>query len=84
MEKRSRKLIKICFLICSLILLTIGFLLGYLYVDRGCMENPLGFGVEKMNDINGDNFMCSCTSQLNPGLAFYFNEDFISPEPFFP
>ncbi len=81
MEKEKIKLIKICILICSLILLTVGFLLGYLYADRGCMENPLGFGVERMNDLNDGNFMCKCTSNTN-GQTFYFNEEYIRPEPF--
>lgn len=76
------KLIKICLVVSALILLIVGFTIGYLYVDKGCMENPLGFGLRQMNDLNeGDDFSCVCTSSLDYEQKFYFNKEFISSEP---
>lgn len=58
-------------LCCSLILLTIGFGIGYIFTDKGCLENPLAYGIKQMNELNDDNFKCTCSS-LKFG-SFYIN-----------
>ncbi len=70
------KLLKLSILIFCLILIVIGFGFGYIYnnnINGACVERPLSYGIEKINDLNDANFNCACTSNslTNP---FYFNE----------
>jgi uncharacterized membrane protein YvbJ len=64
-------------IICAcLILLVVGFTIGYIFTDKGCMENPLVYGISKMDILNNDSFKCSCNS-FKSG-TFYFNSERIS------
>lgn len=60
-----------------LILIVIGFAFGYIYNNYNsgaCIDRPLSYGIEKMNDINNENFICSCTTISGTTNPFYFNE----------
>ncbi len=74
MDEDVTKWLKVCIAIGILILVTVGFVLGYLYSDHGCMENPLVYGMKQMNEANDDKFICSCNSKINHGDNFYFDE----------
>ncbi len=61
MNEEQQKWLKVALVTGTLICITVGFLLGYLvYSSDGCIQDPLTYGLEKMNEINEDYFMCSC------------------------
>lgn len=62
--------LKICILLVVIILLLSGFAFGYLYGDKSCIENPLLYGVKKLDEINKDNYTCRCYSINNEGFSF--------------
>lgn len=69
-------LLKLSILLFIIILIVIGFGFGYIYnnySNGACVERPLAYGIEKINDLNNASFTCACTSA---GLTdpFYFNE----------
>lgn len=66
--------LKIIILLIALIILLIGFLIGYFYGDKSCIEDPLRYGVQKLNEVNEDNFICSCTPTKKVAMPFYFDE----------
>jgi len=69
--------VKFSILIFSLILILIGFSFGYIYnnsVSGACIDRPLSYGIEKINKMNDENFICSCTSNSGKINPFYFNE----------
>ena len=57
----------------GLILLAIGFIAGYLYVDRGCLESPLIYGIRLMDKVNEREFRCKCNAKEEPTKTFYFD-----------
>jgi hypothetical protein len=62
---RFMKWLKISISIFCLILLVIGFGLGYFYnnyTSGACIDKPLSYGISKLNDMNNANFTCSCSS----------------------
>lgn len=69
-------LLKISITLFCLILIFIGFGFGYMYSDyksESCIERPFSYGIGKLNDMNNDNFTCSCSAL---GVeSFSFNED---------
>ena len=69
------KLVKIALIIGSLIFLTVGFAFGYLYVDKGCNNNPLLYGIKELNKFNKDKFTCTCISNSGSMKPFSFDED---------
>lgn len=75
----KKRLIIFVFLIIGAIVIVVGFIFGYLFGDRGCMENPFVYGAKQMNKINNDNYECSCKSEKT-GDYFYFNSQKISEE----
>lgn len=74
MERELLLWIKICITISALILLVVGFTIGYLIGDDSCKQNPLRYGVEKLNKANNDSFFCSCASGKYP-QPIYFDEN---------
>ncbi len=77
------KWFKITMAISVLLLIAVGFAIGYLYTDKGCMENPLIYGIEKMNEANEDNdFACSCYSRKNSADTFSFDRNIMIREQF--
>ncbi len=72
---KREDLIKIAFLLGSLILLTIGFSLGYIYVDKSCDQNPFTYGLNELNRINDDEFTCTCISNSGKINPFSFDEE---------
>lgn len=52
----------------------IGFLLGYYYTDKSCIENPLSYGLKKINKMNKINLTCSCFSYDGKTNPFSFDE----------
>lgn len=68
---------KFAIVLFSLILILIGFSFGYIYnnyISGACIDRPLSYGIEKINEINNENFICSCTSYSGEMNPFYFNE----------
>ncbi len=78
--------LKFSILIFCLILILIGFLFGYIYYDdknESCIGKPLFYGINKINEINNDEFTCSCTSMSGNINPFYFDESGIISETLF-
>ncbi len=81
------KWLKVSILLLSVILILIGFAFGYIYNNYksgACTERPLSYGVEKLNELNNDNFMCSCSSLSGKLEPFSFNEEGIVEDNLFP
>ncbi len=75
-SKDFMKLLKLSILIFCVILIVIGFGFGYIYnnyLNGACVEKPLNYGIEKIDDLNNASFTFACTSG---GItdSFYFNE----------
>jgi len=71
-----KSLIYIIFTVCALILLLVGFSIGYFYKydeNKSCMNNPLNYGIKEVNNLSGDYFMCQCYSSGE--ARFYFDEE---------
>lgn len=51
-----------------------GFLAGYFYLNKSCLENPLSYGLKKINNINNADLICSCFSPSNKFNSFTFDE----------
>ena len=64
--------LRISIIIAGLILITIGFLIGNISDEKECSNNPLGYGVKVLNDINNQEFTCSCYAE---NLRISFNEN---------
>lgn len=72
------KWLKLSIVLFCLILILIGFALGYIYnnySNGACSERPLSYAIEKLNDMNNANFTCSCDSISGNIESFSFNED---------
>ena len=72
------KWLKIVILLFCITLIIIGFGFGYIYnnyKNGACIDRPLSYGVEQLNDINNENFTCSCTPKYGQVNPFYFNQD---------
>lgn len=67
--------LKIVISLVCLILISFGFLLGYLYNDTSCTESPFTYGIEKLNERNNDNFTCLCSSYSGKLKPFSFNHN---------
>lgn len=58
------------------IFIGIGILIGIVIGDNpSCNENPLVFGIERLEEINEVNFSCSCISTDSPLDPFYFDDE---------
>lgn len=69
--------LKLAILLFCVILIIIGFSFGYIYnnyKNGACTERPLSYGIEKINEINNNNFTCACTTTSGITNPFYFNE----------
>ena len=64
MDKEQEKWLKIAIIIAILLLLCVGFTMGYLWGDKSCIENPLLYGIKELNKDNNENYICSCYSYL--------------------
>lgn len=70
--------LKLSILLFSIILILIGFTMGYVYnnyKNGSCSERPLSYGIEKFNEINNDSFTCACSAISGTTNPFYFNEN---------
>lgn len=67
--------LKVIIVLIVLILLFSGFMAGYLYGDKSCIENPLAYGLKQLNEVNSDKFTCSCVSQTGKTKPFSFDEN---------
>lgn len=78
MEKNQRFWTNIVILIGCLLLLTIGYIIGNLTIDKSCNTNPFIYGVKQLNNLNQDKFSCTCysTKGIQP---FSFDEQGINP-----
>ncbi len=74
METKQKWLI-VTLVTATLLLITIGFTIGYFITDKGCSSNPLVYGIKIMNEANEDYFTCSCTSLNDFSKSFYFDEE---------
>jgi len=73
-----KKWLVVSIILFSTILVLIGFAFGYLYNNYSngvCREDPLSYGIDKINNINDDEFICSCTSNSNLMNHFNFDKD---------
>lgn len=66
--------LKIIIILSVIILIGIGFLLGYFYDDKSCIEDPLVYGIKRLNEANLDKFTCSCYSLSGNINPFSFDE----------
>ncbi len=72
----------VIFLSC-LILFLFGFLLGHLYnnyKNKSCIEDPIVYGIGKLNEVNSDKITCSCNSLSGRIKPFSFDENGIIKE----
>ena len=72
------RLLKLSILLFCVILILIGFAFGYIYNNYksgACIERPLSYGIEKLNDMNNADFICSCISSSTNLKPFSFNEN---------
>lgn len=72
-NKSASKWLIFAIIAAILILLAVGFAIGYIFTDKGCLEDPLRCGLEKINAANNDNFACTCHSEKSG--SFCFNEE---------
>ena len=73
-----KSLLKISITLFCLILIFIGFGFGYIYSNyksEACVQRPLSYGLEKLNDMNNADFTCSCISTSTDLKPFSFNEN---------
>jgi len=62
MDEQQLFWFRIVLIIGSLLLLILGYIIGNLSLDKSCNNNPLAYGIEVLNDLNDDNFSCTCYS----------------------
>ncbi len=72
--------LKIACVLIALIILLVGFLAGYFYGDKSCIEDPFIYGINKLNEMNNDEFICSCSSFSGIIDPFTFNKDGVIQE----
>ena len=72
---KEEDLFKIALFLGAMILLVVGFSLGYLSVDKSCNNNPLIYGISELNKFNNDQFTCTCISNSGKINPFSFNEE---------
>ena len=61
-------LIRVIYIVSALILLTVGFAMGYVYhtyQSEPCIQDPLTYGVNLLNDMNDDEYVCTCSAYGN-------------------
>ena len=76
MDNEQKKWMKVIYITCALLLIVIGFTLGYIYnykANNSCTNNPFTYGVKEMNKLNDAYFLCTCNG--GEGLSFNFDED---------
>lgn len=73
-KKKQSKWLLIVVIIGSMLLIFTGIAIGYLITDKGCMGNPLIFGIRQINKLNKDDYECSCHSRINFG-SFSFDSE---------
>jgi hypothetical protein len=74
-------LFKVGFFIAVIILLIIGFSIGYFAKDKSWEINPLVYGIKELNKLNNDEFTCNCYSNSGEISPFLFNkEGFVNVE----
>ncbi len=78
MDQQTIKWLKISFVVYFLVILTIGFMAGYIYKTK--KENRSAFisDLRQMNEINDANFTCSCFSNTPKFMGFRFNQEEVS------
>jgi len=75
MKNNWQTWLKIACILIALIIFLAGFLSGYFYGDKSCFEDPLVYGIEKINKANNDEFLCSCNSISGKVTSFSFDKD---------
>lgn len=63
----------------AVILIVCGILIGLL-MNKGCSNEPLTYGVEKLEKRTGVDFMCSCAPENNPLDDFWFDDKLVYEE----
>ena len=76
-DNKEQRWMMVAFVVSILIFAAIGFAIGYISIDNGCNNNPLVYGVRELNELNEDNFICSCRSMKGLRNSFEFNGDTI-------
>jgi len=74
-KRRMKSKIIFLWIIIFFVLLTIGFILGYLFGKPNYNENPLITGIKNINEKNKANFSCSCISSNPRMITFVFDEN---------
>jgi len=70
MNSQTIKWLKISFFVYFLVIMTMGFLLGYIYKSKQDNTSPLISDLKMINDINNADFTCSCIS-TNPNMITF-------------
>lgn len=69
------KLINFIFLIAAIILIIVGFIIGYfVFKTEKCELNPLSYGIEKIEKINNLQILCTCSADDSRFKPFYFDD----------
>lgn len=72
---RPRSWLLIILVASTLLLIVIGFGFGYLYASKvKGLDNPMVYGIEKLNEHNNAYFECECRAPTFPNY-FKINED---------
>lgn len=75
LKNNWRVLLKIAITLVIIIVFFFGFLAGYLYGDKSCIEDPLKYSIEKLNEVNNDEFYCKCNSISGKTEQFSFDKE---------
>lgn len=78
MDQQTVKWLKISFIVYFFVILTMGFLAGYVYKMKKDNKSPFISDLKEMNDLNNANFTCSCISSAQKFMTFSFNENKVS------
>ncbi len=72
MEKKFRNIL----ILTMILVLITGISLGYVLNNQNsCESNPYIFSVEKLEEMNGVDFICSCTPTDYSLETFYFDDE---------
>lgn len=71
---KEQKWMVVVVVVSILVFTTLGYLIGYLNTDKGCNNNPLVYGIQRMNEMNEDIFVCECISEISYSNSFEFDK----------
>ena len=78
MNNKIHNLVKIAIVLSFSIFFVLGFFSGLLFEqfkNQSCVENPLVYGITKLNQLNQDKLTCTCSSGSAKTKPFLFNEE---------